>query len=294
MWSRTYLVRLAAAAGVILLTGGLCIPTDFRQEVRIRAATYEVARQLTDTNQWRQWYPALTRPGDTTLQLQYINPLSVTATLHTRTSTKHYTITVCSPLNDTSTVICSSRRIPFWQQLYLSPAAATPLLYLKNFMEHVPIRYGFDLRLVPVRDTLILTTAAILPRGKTDTATPRLHRELMQLIRAIRLPADTDFYYRTFINTGDSIRVAVGIPVHRHTKDSLGIRCLRLPEGGRLLTAHYVGLYKDRQKVYAAMGSYMQDHRLRPVAQPYERYPAADTLLPQDQNITIDLYYPVY
>lgn len=298
MRSRAYLVRLVAAAGVLLITGGLFIPVDFRQEVRIRAATYEVARQLTDTLRWLQWCTSLSRTGGTTLRLQYISPLSVAATLNSPGGAARYDISVCSPLNDTATIVCSRRRISLWRRLYakLAPAGpdANPLPDLKHFMEHIPLRYGYDLQLAPVRDTLILTAAAVLPRGKADTAVPRLYRELLQFIRGARLPADTGFYYRTFINAGDSIRVAVGIPVHRHDKDSAGIRTLRLPKGGKLLTAHYEGAYDGKEKVYKAMESYMQDHRLRPVAQPYERYPAAGTLSRQGQGIAIDLYYPVY
>ena len=290
---RIHLLRLAFTAGLLLFIGTLCIPVDYTQKARIRASTYEVARQLTDTHRWRQWSKA-----GPSLQFRYISPLSVAATLDSPTRAVRYVITICSPLNDTSTLLCSCSRIPLWKKLYYSvapgAAPAGPLHDLRNFMEHIPLRYGYDLRLVPVRDTLILTAAAVMPRETADAAVPRLRRDLLQFIRGMRLPADTGFYYRTFIRSGDSIHVAVGIPVHQQDKDSHGIRFLRLPAGGKLLTARYEGSYEYRKNVYQAMETFMKDQHLRPVAQPYESYLATDTLPLQGQNITIDIYYPVY
>jgi len=96
------------------------------------------------------------------------------------------------------------------------------------------------------------------------------------------------------IGSGDSARIAVGIPVHQPTKDTAGITLLHLPPGGKLLTSSWRGTYGSRQRLYDAMALFMKDENLRPVALPLEKYLIADTLVHPDQHIAIDIFYPVF
>jgi len=272
MSKRPNIVRLSVAMGILLLVVSLFLPASLQEKVSIHASSYDVARQLMDHSRWPRW--------------------CITADSATR-----YEFTITSMPSDTTTTMYSRRPMPLWRKLYycLSPDALplSPIHDLKSFMEDTRRHYGFDLRVVPVRDSLILT--ASMPRHQTDSAgTTHLYRRLLQLIHLRHLSADTAFFYKTLIGSGDSARIAVGIPVHQPTKDTAGITLLHLPPGGKLLTSSWRGTYGSRQRLYDAMALFMKDENLRPVALPLEKYLIADTLVHPDQHIAIDIFYPVF
>jgi hypothetical protein len=69
---------------------------------------------------------------------------------------------------------------------------------------------------------------------------------------------------------------------------------LQLPGNGRLVEGNYSGKLSEKRLIYNAINSFMLDQHLKQVAQPFEQYNVADTILRADNNINIKIYYPVF
>lgn len=302
--------KLFIAVGLSVLVIALSfIPFNNKREVVIKASLYDVAKQINDLNNWKKWYTGLGADSikisgsfnsdqsaiisEHSYTLHHLNPLAVS--LIRKNNVSSSSIIEIAPLTDSTTVVSWNEKIIIFEMIKrsLKPqySRQTNLNNLKKLMEDVNYKYGFLIKIVPVKDTLILTAeASLADKGATNVVTS-LYRELQAFIKENMLPAEKKYFYKTQLSDN---KIALGIPVYKQTYNQGNIKFLQLPGNGRLVEGIYSGKVSDKRSIYNAINNFMLDQHLKQVARPLEQYNAADTILQPNSNVNIKIYYPVF
>ncbi len=297
-----------AAALILLITIACFIPFENKTGIVIYASLYDVAKQINDLNNWKKWNTdlnqnnvqitgsfnsdqlAIIKPGYS-YTLHHINPLAVVLKRKNKNKSDSSLIEI-SPLTDTSVYIEWSGKSSV--SGLITKATSTSLIHddfamFKAMMEDVQLKYGFPVKLVPVKDTLLLTVVAT--KSGEKNITPLLYQQLVSYINTNNLPSEKNYFYKTDL---DSNKVAVCIPVYKQLHDTKNIKFLELPATGRLVEATYSGMPANKPAVYTAINNFMIDQHLKQVAQPLEQYNIADTMPNLNSNISLKIYFPVF
>jgi hypothetical protein len=298
---------IIAACLVILIIGLSFIPFDSKRQVVIKASLYDVAKQINDLNNWKRWYADLkvdsikisgsfnSNQSATTstysYTLHHLNPLSVLLTKKDKNSSS--SIIAIAPVTDSTTAVAWNEKIIIFEMIKRSIKSQysrqTNLDNLKKTMEDVNYKYGYFIRIVPVKDTLILT--AEKPLNDSVNVAANLYDTLQSFIKQNNLPAEKNYFYKTQLNNN---KIAVGIPVYKQAANLDNIKFLQLPGNGRLVEGNYSGKLADKQAIYTAINNFMLDQHLKQVAKPLEQYNVADTVIQPNTNVDIKIYYPVF
>lgn len=299
---------IIAAALILLITIACFIPFENKTGIVIYASLYDVAKQINDLNNWKKWNAdfnqnnvqitgsfnsdqlAIIKPGYS-YTLHHINPLAVVLTRKNKNKSDSSLIEI-SPLTDSSVYIKWREKSSVLS--LITKATSTSLIHndftmFKAIMEDVQLKYGFPIKLVPVKDTLLLTVVATKPGEKNIT--PLLYQQLVSYINTNSLPAEKNYFYKTDL---DSNKVAVCIPVYKQLHGTKNIKFLELPPTGRLVEATYSETLSNKQAVYTAINNFIIDQHLKQVAQPLEQYNVADTMPNLNSNVNLKIYFPVF
>lgn len=299
---------IIAAALILLITIACFIPFENKTGIVVYASLYDVAKQINDLNNWEKWNAdfnqnnvqitgsfnsdqlAIIKPGYS-YTLHHINPLAVVLTRKNKNKSDSSLIEI-SPLTDSSVYIKWREKSSVLS--LITKATSTSLIHndftmFKAIMEDVQLKYGFPIKLVPVKDTLLLTVVATKPGEKNIT--PLLYQQLVSYINTNSLLAEKNYFYKTDL---DSNKVAVCIPVYKQLHDTKNIKFLELPPTGRLVEATYSETLSNKQAVYTAINKFIIDQHLKQVAQPLEQYNVADTMPNLNSNVNLKIYFPVF
>jgi hypothetical protein len=301
-----------APAVILLIIIFSFISFHNRSEIVIKAHLYDVAKQVNDLNNWKKWDADISNSkikisGDYTTDetvtlsygqyysLHHVNPLEVSLKRNLSHASTSSLITISPSNNDDSTYIAWSETITIYTLIARSfsknHSPQNNLNSLKHLLEDKNYKYGFFIKLVPVKDTLILTAEAEVTDNTSTHIVTYLYNSLYSFIKKNRLPAESRYFYKTILNNN---KVAVGIPVYKQLSNSDKLKFLQLPANGRLVEGSYQGSLADKQSIYKAFYSFMSDQHLKQVAQPLEQYYVADTLLSANSHINIKIFYPVF
>jgi len=296
---------------IILIIIFSLVPFNNKQKVVIKSSLYDVAKQINDLNNWRKWNPDLKNDSikisggfnsnqsanitsTYSYSLHHLNPLAVLLKRNNKGSLTSSLIEIAS-VNDTATGVIWNEKITIAElikrNIITHYSRQTNLDNLKKLMEDPNKKYGFDIRLVPVKDTLILTAETELMDNTSTHIVAYLYNTLQAFIKKNNLPAEKNYFYTTQLSNN---KIAVGITVYKTLNDSGNIKFLQLPGNGRLVEGNYSGKIADKKSIYSAINNFMLDQHLKQVAQPLEQYNVADTILQPGSNINIKIYYPVF
>ena len=284
------------------------VPFNNKQLIVIKSSLYDVSKQINDLNNWKKWN--LDFRNDTikikgnfnsdqfanitesySYLLHHINPLlvSVTKTINDKISTSKIEITSVS---DSTTAVIWREKISVFGLIkgnsISNHSRRDNLDNLKKLMEDPTNKYGFFIKLVPVKDTLILTAEA---NNNQSNIVSTLYKKLQTFITINNLPAEKNYFYTTQLNDN---KIAVGIPVYKQANNYDNIKFLQLPGNGRLVEGIYSGKIADKRSIYTAINNFMLDQHLKQVAKPFEQYIVADTILDNHKDVNLKIYYPVF
>lgn len=299
------------AAAVIIIIFSLT-PFKNRSEIVIKAQLYDVAKQINDLNNWKKWDADISNSKikisgnyttDQTAKFSYgkfyslhhVNPLAVLLTRNLGQTSTASLITIIPFTNDSSTYVAWNETVTIYKLIARSfsknYSPQSNLNSLKHWLEDKNYRYGFFIKLVPVKDTLILTAEAELTDSTSTHIITHLYSSLDSFVKKNKLSAESKYFYKTILSSN---KVAVGIPIYKQLTNSDKLKFLQLPANGRLLEGAYQGKLADKQSIYKAFNSFMSDQHLKQVAQPFEQYTVSDTLLNANSQINIRIFYPVF
>ncbi len=287
------------------------IPVDNIRQTVIKASLYDVAKQISDLNNWKKWNPDLVNKSikidgsfnndqsaiitlTYSYLLHHINPVAVSLRRTLDGSSTSSLIEIAS-VTDTTTAVSWSEKITFFELMKRSIvehfSRQTNLDNLKKLIEDVNYKYGFFIKIVPVRDTMILTAKTNIIGNSFAYTTVYLYNLLQKFIDKHGIPYQKKYFYTTALSNHE---VAVGVPIYKRIKDSANIKCLQLPGSGRLVEGTYSGRLSDKQSIYTAINNFMMDQHLKQVAQPLEQYSVSDTMFNANSNVNIKIFYPVF
>lgn len=280
------------------------------RQIIIKAPLYDVAKQINDLNNWKKWYVDLQNDDvnvsgkfntDQTLKtefytytLHHITPVAILITKKKSVTTLSSSIELI-PINDSTTSVSWKERLNFFEMIKRSintrHSRKTNLDNLKKLMEDPNNKYGFFIKIVPVKDILILTAETKLIDNTSTHTVAFLYNQLETFIKENNLRSEKNYFYTTQLSDN---KIAVGIPVYKQVKNTENIKFLQLPGNGRLVEGIYTGKVADKRSIYNAINSFMLDQHLKQVAQPLEQYNVADTVLNNNEDVNLKIYYPVF
>ncbi|HTR32002.1 MAG TPA: hypothetical protein VMH27_22175 [Puia sp.] len=294
--------RIAIACLIAALLIGLLLSTQFgikrENEVAISAPIIEVSPVLTDISNWPRWFAGA---GDYRFQLIDKNPAGLTVKSERAKIQSVYTIAAYPdslPANTRVrwTTVTSGFDWIKQKLWYTDDNPASRLAALKNYFEDPRQFYGFDIRLEPVKDSLVLTKDRMVKKTAEGAVLGQLFKEIGEFIAKAHLGINIDTCrMATFYDeTQDSIHIAAGVPVSiRISPSEDGIHLLEMPAKGKMLVGLYRGPYGGLSMLYGAMRKYALDKKLAVVGAVYEKYltPAANAR--DSLDMTIELHFPV-
>ena len=298
-------ILIAVAIIVLIIFLGL-IPFNNKQQIVIKASLYDVAKQINDLNNWKKWNinfinknihvsgsfaddQSVTIAPDSLYTLHHINPLTISLARKGNNSTS--SVIEILPVTDSTTNILWNENITLFKLLTGSNSRNVSLNNLKKLLEDINYKYGFLIRIVPVKDTLILTLESNTSNTYSINIVAELYHSLQLFIQENHLPAEKKYFYKTQLING---KIAIGIPVYKHINNRDDIKFLQLPSNGRLIEGTYSGKLGGKQIIYSAITNFMMDKHLKQVAQPLEQYNVGDTDLQPNSNVNIKIYYPIF
>ena len=284
-----------AAILLLILLAIICllpIPVTIQREVKIHGTLFDVSKQLTDIENWPNWYPRAAMTGPPVVISS--NPAGLT---YRQSDGHHEILQSLTAVPDTSadqTRVYWIRQAPL-RKWILSKIGAdymqSGLDSLKAFLENPATLYGFPIAVVPVTDTLILTRQQRVLRTAKDSTLRALSESLHGFCREEKIPLKADYEYISFPGGNkDSMDIAVGMPVEKTNAAKKDIRVLKLPANGRLLTGSFTGSYVRMKDLRTAMNKYLSDHHLSMVAEPMEKY----KIYPTTDVQYYELIFPIY
>ncbi len=314
---RSYVVLLC------VLTIALCALwagfSDYpiHKNVVIHSTIDKVALQFINAKKWSYWYPglmkenldpAITKTGkiqeirllNVVYLVKEINPAEIQIYKVSGADTTESLLTAAPYKDGTYTFVDYAKEESGFTWLHHQFSndndGENTVNNLKSFIEDDSRRYGFPIEVVPVIDTLILTTGTATATDSIIKTTSILYHRLIVYCKTNSIIPAKNYYYTstTFLNARQ-VNLSVGIPVLKEVrKQQPEFEFLRLPANGHLIAGAFKGRYTDKQRLYAAMDEYVQDKRMKKVAQPLEQYSVADTLFKDTSNVSIRLLYPVF
>lgn len=294
-WNKKKKTGIAVLAILILLPALLfLIHFRWNQRILINASVYEVGPQLTQPVNLVKWYPgADSSIFSDHIQLSngrqlLIKPLHAAAVELTDQKEQNTAVWVAQSAGQGfQTAVTYSCRVSLWTWLKETLGSSTgseALSLLKIQLEDPARHYGFPLQLTPVQDTLILTASVTVASGQDSIAIASLHTQLADYLKGTSAAAGNYHFISRHNRPGDSVLVAVGIPVAKESSQATGVSWLRLPGNGRLLSGNCTA--GQLPALYKAMNQYCIDKGLKRVALPLEKYISGQQV--------ITLLFPVY
>ena len=287
------------------------------RHVIVHANIEDVARQFTDLNRWKRWHPAFlhqdadaaVNTGNGQQEIVYrrvtyrIRQVHAAAALVTRMEdgrTTKFSLTAMPYGDGSSTDVEYAQMVSgfgWLRQKISGRDDSSPVLKgLQSFAEDDSRRYGFFITMVPVTDTLILTTRIEVSKDSILNNIQVLYRRLQAYCRANAITAPKNYYYLSTVSSaGGRAELAAGLPVHTTAaRQHRDFEFLRLPANGKLIAGRYSGSYAEKHLLYEAMTRYMLDKHLKKVAQPLEQYRNSDTAFTAGSTVSMQLFFPVY
>ena len=292
------------------------INTRVERQIMVHTAMYDVSVLLNDIQNYPDWYPGIdkgtTGPAEQSasasrslfiisphhqLILQVINPVSV---LVTETKGRKETINsiVVSPGPDANnTQVNWSSELPVYLRVInyflRRDNMQEALINLKARLEDPTRKYGFEIGLVPVTDTIILTAKQIASDTTRVSTLQQLYNTVHTYISNYKPAGAKDYYYVTESPLdGHRIEFAVGVPVTSPSLPDSSIEFLRLPASGHVLTGH--ATIAKLAELYVAMNKYANDKDLQKVAQHLEKYTVEPALVAVNPGKKVELIFPVF
>ena len=314
---------IIASIVLILFFGFLFFaPIEFgiKKQISIKASIIDVAKQITDLRNWPHWNTALKKQDTSLFQFSGITN-NVNSFLrfndHEYTIVQQNAVFVIVKENNqkekpvyhslyafpdsfgTSTNVLWIKNVsPFtWLKEKMNPSGEVEaeLNSLKNFMEDPQQFYGFDIRIGPVVDSLVITKTATSLKTNVPKTISELYKNIFEYAKEnnIYVPENSPRMANFYPINKDSVKIMAALPVHKKAPVKNGIVFLEMPSHGKMLMGEYEGSYAGIKKLYAAMNQYFSDKHLQLVAAPYEKYLTNPQSSQDSLHMKIKIYYPI-
>lgn len=298
---RRWLVVLAIAITLLLLG---FVPISQSYALMIKAPYFNVYQSLTLSKNWLRWSTAFKEnqktivrntPNGFTIsgpqtkvdfQKGGINEFHVDVKQGAGFTSQNCYLEYGAGNNSVKATVISKTYLfnYIWSFIAGSSVKETSIQDLKRYVEDSRRYYGFDIRESSTSNKLL-----VIKRGKLLTASVSHQNKIMLkqlkdfiIDRGLLQNAPVQLQYISTVN--DSSEVMIGIPVNKSRLNGSEFMAM---SGGNILVGHFKGIYRNRQRLYAAMQTYVADHYFHPYTKPFEIFTSDQ--LPESDESKVDM-----
>lgn len=297
IWIIVIVVLLAAFIGSF-------VPVTKSDSFKINASYENVYRQFVSPKSWLNWQPDLklapksgkvkidsnksgfqiTAPSlEFSLQNIGLGNFEITETRNGKLSNFSCILTPENTSNKTLATVISKTNLFGYLSGFISNShdRRSPIPELKTYMEDTRLFYGFTIRKELTQEKLIVVKKGTFLSSRLYQQSGEMLNQLNNVILKNKLKIVSPLQLQYVVATKDSMQIMMGFPVDKKATVASGITYMTMPRG-KILAGDFNGVYKNKEKLYAAMRQYMRDNYIRPLIQPFERFdsnklPASDT-----------------
>jgi effector-binding domain-containing protein len=303
---------LLIAIPVILIIG--FFPYNTHTAIRVKASYQNCYQQLMEPVNWVKWQPGATGPDTSGYkliaqqnQIKLIIPQgyflikrydSNTLLLKKENdnSSFDYTLSITAgQLGVLTDIVIGYKTNLFksiWPGYETGIVEKTGINNFKNFMESVKLYYGFDIKRSIIAEQKIIVKRKTVLKADIYKEAYAMQREITNYVAQKKLTITGPVMAQYNTKYADSVEVLIGLPISEKTETGNGYIYMTIP-ATKVLIAAYKGKDGDKQKIYSAMGNYLQDNFLHPKIAPMEVF---TNKLPATENDTVSfkLSYPIF
>ena len=289
-----------------------------KKEITVNASLFIVSRQITDLRNWRKWYPQAQNADsnlirysgsntsvNSSLQIgghHYIvtrvNPEEINIKEQTGKKLTYHSVIAVSDKLGIHTRVQWSAAVDFFswmnEKIHDRGSIEKNLKSLKQYIEDPLLYYGFPIEMKQITDTLLLSKKDTVPVAEAPAALNQLFDDLLRYAHTHRLSTASSKISGIFPVGKGQAEVIANLPVHNKAPESDGIVYLQMPEGGKIVTTIYTGLYSDIGKAHKALQQYIRDKSLKKIALSYEKFYGDQLPVSDSGNVKVELCYPVF
>jgi effector-binding domain-containing protein len=173
-----------------------------------------------------------------------------------------------------------------WSAVMGNDLEASPITNLKNYMEDTRLYYGFMIKKESTSGKLLAVKKGSFLAKDAYRQSNLLLNQLNNFVSEKDIKVVYPLQLQYVSRRNDSVGILLGLPVNKKTNVSDNIEYMVLPKG-KVLVGYFKGAYKEREKLYAALQSYMNDNYIREMILPYERF--SNDKLPSGDSTIVDM-----
>lgn len=158
---------------------------------------------------------------------------------------------------------------------------------LKKFMETDSLLYGFNIFKTKVPDENLIEIKRKVPTKDQFTNAANMQVVLQEFLKKHNLKKVQPLIAQFLPRDKDSTQVNIGFFIDKKVKGENEVIFAEMHKGGPLYAAKYVGSFEQRQKVYASLRRYFQNHSYQQAILPFEMY--LDDKLPTSGTDSVDI-----
>jgi effector-binding domain-containing protein len=292
---------------IILITS--FIPITRSVNLEINAPYFNVYRYIAAAENWIKWQPDLkicasrrelkidsTKTGfritapEITFSIENagLNNFAVIKKEKGKEYSYNYLLVPQPKTNKTSIIAVHKTNIIgyIWSVVRGNDLEASPITNLKNYMEDTRLYYGFMIKKESTSGKLLAVKKGSFLAKDAYRQSNLLLNQLNNFVSEKDIKVVYPLQLQYVSRRNDSVGILLGLPVNKKTNVSDNIEYMVLPKG-KVLVGYFKGAYKEREKLYAALQSYMNDNYIREMILPYERF--SNDKLPSGDSTIVDM-----
>lgn len=173
-----------------------------------------------------------------------------------------------------------------WSALMHDDFNTSPIISLKNYMEDTQLYYGFMIKKELTSGKLLAVKKRSFLANDVYQQSNIMLSQLNNLVSEAHIKVVYPLQLQYVSRRNDSVEMLLGLPVNEKAAVSDHIEYMVLPKG-KILVGYFKGVYKEREKLYAALKLYMNDNYIREMILPYERF--SNDKLPNSDSTIVDM-----
>ncbi|TDH29317.1 hypothetical protein EXU57_04435 [Segetibacter sp. 3557_3] len=293
---------------ILVIIYFLPIPVSQTRSIIIEGSYEKVQYLLNDLHHWRIWWPdpAAIKSIDNTLlvtiQDRYVLQRKEALGLQLSNNKQGilHTISV-HPLNEATTAVSwqvnSSFRNLAGEKLGAFFGTRTSiqscLNSLKSHVEDPDKYYGYNIRVVPVEDTLIVVNRMACSKPAISSCLRALSGALQRALTTAGYTGKAEKMFYVDSSRNDTTFVMAGLSIEKRVLVRPPIEMMKMPKA-HIVVGEYEGDYVHVGRIHQAMLRYMKDHNISQVAVPYEKFMVEPRNAMDSQHVKLKVYYPPY
>jgi hypothetical protein len=303
---------------LLIIVISIClVPFNKQVAIKINASYLNCYQQLLTLQNWKKWQPEISRyfikdssqykmsntlqgiklaiPGEYFLVKQK-DSYNLLVKKTANKSYLNYSYSIIPNSSGSATIVIVTFKtniikylVPAWEENELKE---TSIFDFKRYMEDVKLYYGFNIKPVFATEKKYIVKSKTIAAGQIYAEAAESQKQLNNYILLKHLKQVAPMIMQYIPKSGDSLQMLVGVPVNKAIPAGNGFLYMYMPPT-KILTGDFKGRYRDKQKIYTAIGSYLQDKFLHPKIAPFEVF---ENKLPTgaDDVVNFRLTYPIF